>query len=146
MIRENRAQPAFPLNTMEAEQSNEWKLTRAIRKFNKINPVSHAGSLGARSADFLIEDAKKTVHEFTHPELGAMDMLLGALLIGVPVGAAYSVVKLPEWIHAGRQWFEKNVIKISDEIKDWLFLDTLEGYATGAQWARQTMGAVKAKR
>lgn len=131
---------------METEQTNEWKLTRAVRKFNKINPVSHAGALGAKTADIFIESAKKDLHELAHPEIGGMEMLLGALLIGVPVGAAYSIVKMPEWIHAGVEKLKKMGIKITDEVEDILFLKTFEGYANGAQWARKFMGAEKAKR
>lgn len=131
-----------PQNPTTPEQADQrGRLRRVVTKLGKY-PLQRARATGA----FLKEDAKKTAYEFTHPELGVMDMALGALLIGVPVGAAYSAVKMPEWIHAGRQWFEKNVMKISDEVKDWLFLDSLESYATGAQWTRQTMGAVKAKK
>lgn len=131
---------------METGQNNEWKLTRAIRKFNKINPVSHAGTLGAKTADLLIESAKKDLHELTHPELGGIDMALGALLLGVPVGAAYGVLKMPEWIHAGIEKLKKMGVSISKEVEDIAWLKSLEGYVTGKQWAHKNIWRIKEKR
>ncbi len=125
-------------NPGAGQQTEQAGLTRRV--------VKKLGRGIARSALATGRGIKRDVKEFVTFKVGVADVLVGALLIGVPVGTAYGIVKLPEWVHAGRQWLERNVIKISDEVEDILFLKTFEGYTDGAQWARKFIGAEKARR
>lgn len=136
---DNTTQPIEP-----AQQ--EAKLTRIVRKINKVNPFSYAPGVGVWAGKAIISDVEEMKSAIKNVEIGGMEMALGALLLGVPVGAAYGVLKMPEWIHTGIEKLKKMGVNISKEVEDIAWLKSLEGYVTGKQWAHKNIWRIKEKR